>query len=721
MRYPIQYRVMLALVLLGVWIQSPAWAQSIDPWDMKTELLKPRIWTTETLQNLMTMTKDCAGTDDKSDDVKKDCASTTTDIRPFLPNPSYSFYPYLSFVGAADGKSTSVYSDGGVRATLMPVAGTAGEYDIVGTIAHPAAGVGSKPAAARLLGRITVTDARCQYWYKQTKSCFVFRQIAPDLSASFGGLVREGDRWFDWTNSKTPQPPQDQQSYGNIFVSLANNFQFVRKCYDMVRIDLQDLQNVQCTSPIFADLDPNSRNYQKLQIGEKDVGVPWGWYYIPNNRGYGETKSRSLDTATDIGKAMSLSVGVNASVSLFGAEASSKVNVGVKARLDQSRENKTSTLTRDYMWTDYAFVLNRTFATLSSAFDADIRSLAIDKDYDGFIDQWGTHYPYAVTFGNRSHHSLTSKEEQTASMSEQGLNVDVGMQVGYKMMGQGGSAGFDVKTNLEQNNKIKNIVGESNDVIICYGGSGCDGGHVSGSSVIPVQLDLRPISELLGPPFFTSPEDQDIFTRVRDELGQAIALRSFLSAEQAQQLNASGPSRYIVMGVNMVASDTGMKARDISKDGPKLSLRVFTTQEVPMTQLGRPGIVTFESPTSPAMPPRPSSNTNGVWIIPFSTIEPAVARGDRVLPDIQAKPGTGFTCSGGQQLPDGTILIPLGINGTGVGQSNSGSLTYKMAYKTPTAEYAVACPNITTTFSWQIVNSGDLLTVTGPLTPRDGN
>lgn len=707
--------VIIMSVIFSLWIPGAAGAGG----SQQTKIAN-RIWVTEESANRILTPKDWS---------KAPLPSSTpdSDDSASLFNSSYQFYPYMAIFEALDGKSVSVTTDGGIRATLVPVAGAAGEYDIVGTVIYPAAGPNATPAAAYPLGRISTVAKHCEVYIQDGKTCIVFTQMRPELTQSFGGSVQVGDRWIDSRESPTPPPPSDQQTYGNIFVTLAQNFAFVLKCYDMTKIDLQNLQAADCDMPIFSDLSSGSQNYQKVTVGDHSYALPWGWAYAAANITQGESKTRSLDTASENQTSINTSVGVNASVSLFGATAKSHLTVGVKNRLDQSRESKTSNSSYDHMWTDYAFILNRTFAKLSDVFQEDVKSLAVDGEYDKFIDHWGTHYVYATTFGERSHSTLAMKEDQTAKATELGIDIDAGVQVGYKVMGQGGQVGVDIKAGVDQLNRIKSELGTVDQSTVCYGGgAGCggQGGHLQGTALIPVQLDMRPISELLGPPFYFFPSDQDIYTRVHDELAQAIAQKVFLNEQDSLQLGASG-TKYIVIRATM-SSDNSVDIAKISKDDPKFDLVVGKVWQMTIAgQLWR----SWQLITIPGNNGRPSSNENGVWVIPYSTVKQSIDNGDQFFPYVEAKTADGFTCSG-VQLPEGTWLnnyySTVGLQFADfISNLDNGSTTYKTFATTssgsstsPGSSYP--CPNINTTVSYKTVNSMDeLLAEVGTLQPRD--
>jgi hypothetical protein len=277
-------------------------------------------------------------------------------------------------------------------------------------------------------------------------------------------------------------------------------------------------------------------------------------------------------------------------------------------------------------------------------------------------------------------------------------------------MGQGGSLGIDVKFGEDQLNKIHNTVGEESESVVCYGGGGCDQGHLDGNARIPVQVDLRPISELLGPPFYFFPSDQNIYTRVHDELAQAIARKVYLSQQDSLQLGTNGTS-YVVIRATL-SSDEGVDIAKTSKDDPKFQLEVidYSTWAPQMISTG--------------MNPRPSANTSGVWIFPYSTFKPYIDAGNRYhyLFQVEAKTTKGFMCSGAQ-LDEGSLLQSyiLGSDAILGSNLNSYSKSYAVvAFKTDHTRYL--CPNLHAFVSIKIVNSADeLLAEVGTLQPRDEN
>ncbi|HLJ86034.1 MAG TPA: MAC/perforin domain-containing protein [Candidatus Angelobacter sp.] len=621
--------VLASLAFLGIMAPYCLSAQSSGPADNKPNL--NAVWVLEGDATRVLVPKQAAT-------ASATPGAGATDVTVFF-NPSYRYYPYLSIDMADASGAMNIYSDAGLRGKLVPVAGAVGEYSLVGTIVRDTT---KPPAPQGPLGKLSISHKNCTFYARQHKPCFVLTQIAPRLSDSFGGLVSLGDRWFNLQEDQT-QPPKDQQTYGNMFTPLSQNFLFVRKCYDFATIDFKNLQDAHCIEPIFEDLDGNSKRYRKVQI-DKDVAIPYGWNFVSANEGHGENASHTLDTAREISNSLNTSVGVNASVSLFGVNAESHVKVGIKQKLDESRAQKTSESSYDYMWTDYALVLNRSNVRLSKAFKDSISSLAVDGDYQAFMKQWGTHYTYATTFGVRSHRTIKMTEEQVATVNESGFNVDAGLKVGYSAMGMGASVGVDVGVAEDQNKKIKDIVGATAETLVCYGGSGCDGGHVQGTSVIPVQLDLRPISELLGPPFYYLPVDKDIYTRVRDELAAAIAARAF---SVAQNLDESA-NRFILVRATP-SSDRGTLDANVNTYISSLDIKLLTCK--------MSGSRKNCAPSSMLAQGRPLLSNKGLWVVPYSGGASDI---DRVLVTVNGKTsGNYFTCA--LKDKDGkSIIVPEG-------------------------------------------------------------
>ena len=111
---------------------------------------------------------------------------------------------------------------------------------------------------------------------------------------------------------------------------------------------------------------------------------------------------------------------------------------------------------------------------------------------------------------------------------------------------------MDVDTAKSNMEKITNNTSREDRQWFCYSGGTCNDGIPSGGAVLPIQLDLRPISELIAPPFFT---DDETITTIRDGISRAIAKAAYVKRSDLQAPSA------------VFATVTGMRRFNITKPG----------------------------------------------------------------------------------------------------------------------------------------------------------
>lgn len=166
----------------------------------------------------------------------------------------------------------------------------------------------------------------------------------------------------------------------------------------------------------------------------------------------------------------------------------------------------------------YAIVLEHANVKLSGDFNTAIADAQRDGDYRYLIQRFGTHYPYAVTYG--------SSAKMWKDISQESFSSALGRSEGNRAEAEVQVVGSGIGGFQESKSEVRESTGgqlsNDNGRFIAVGGNGSfdSGGFSRGDRLAPILLDLRPLDELLNPINF--PDQPDIFTRVRAELGQAI-------------------------------------------------------------------------------------------------------------------------------------------------------------------------------------------------------
>lgn len=175
----------------------------------------------------------------------------------------------------------------------------------------------------------------------------------------------------------------------------------------------------------------------------------------------------------------------------------------------------------------YALALNYSYSTLSNRF-VDIVSdaaAALKKDpktakpyLDAIIQNFGTHYANAVTYGASAKMTKTFTEETYAE--EFGGSEKLGFESTAKLFGAGGS--MHSSTMNGQKTGVSGSMGSEGASFVAVGGNGSwdQNGYSAGSTPYPILLDLRPIYELLNPINF--PGEIFMYQNTRRALEQAV-------------------------------------------------------------------------------------------------------------------------------------------------------------------------------------------------------
>ncbi len=166
----------------------------------------------------------------------------------------------------------------------------------------------------------------------------------------------------------------------------------------------------------------------------------------------------------------------------------------------------------------YALVVDHPFVTLSDDFLDAIEDARRYGDYESIIDKFGTHYPYAVTYGANAKMTskVTDEEYESAVSKAEGNELDAQNTI----MESGINSYMTSNSQSMQGNKGN--MGNENSTFVAVGGSGSwdQSGYSSGETPYPIMLDLRPIDELLNPINF--PNEPEIYSQVRANLALAV-------------------------------------------------------------------------------------------------------------------------------------------------------------------------------------------------------
>ena len=350
-------------------------------------------------------------------------------------------------------------------------------------------------------------------------------ELSIDVSRS--GFIRVS---LDGQIYKRPSPGvtssslQNQYAMDEIFLISYNleNMIANRKGYDITSQDpFRVLRNDK--AEIFQEVTGHD-----YKLFEKRT-VPLGFHLVQEiDQGMVYTKSSS-STTKELQEKNRWAYGAKARVGKGGtlAGTSPSVSAGVdfvNETASTMRSTNMASQAVGYSRTkQYALVVDHPFIELHPDFiDAveDARRYGDEdpKMYDRIIDKFGTHYPYAVTYGANAKMTFSYSEKETFNRNEkfnsEGATAEI--EAVY-----GAVEGYinNERTDNSENNKNNS---DERSTFEAVGGNGSwdEKGFSAGQTPYPILLDLRSIGELLNPMNF--PGEEDVYGKVRQRLEARI-------------------------------------------------------------------------------------------------------------------------------------------------------------------------------------------------------
>ncbi len=352
-----------------------------------------------------------------------------------------------------------------------------------------------------------------------TRSAFIYgNRFSIDITRT--GRIRLN---FDRVSFMRPQPgvskaaSSEQLPADDAFLLSYNldNLAASRKGYDLMQQDpFYLLQNPK--SEIFARVDP--RNYY---ITEKRT-VPVGLSLVQEGaQGY-VFRKQLVSSATEVQRTYAHSFGVNVYYGKRPA-ATFTASAGINASQNESesmRRSKSVAKAIGYTRSKkYALVVDHPYVTLSDDFIDAVDDALRYHRYGALLKRFGTHYPYAVTYGAMAR--MTQSFDKTAYIERAQKMEGFAWNGGASIYGAGGDV--QESTRRGTGTGSSGSIGNEGVTFVGVGGNGSwdHNGFAAGDTPVPILLDLRPVSELLNPMNF--PGEPEIYDRVRRNLERAIA------------------------------------------------------------------------------------------------------------------------------------------------------------------------------------------------------
>jgi hypothetical protein len=301
--------------------------------------------------------------------------------------------------------------------------------------------------------------------------------------------------------------------------------------YDITRDDPFFINNNRAAMwPIFQAA--NNLGYERVEpvvayeLTEKQA-VPVGIFYVPDG-GSGMISTDTLITSgTEYQKSVSSSYG--ASLGYGKSPTESQANAGKKAvgasiavdvtnsNTKGMREGSTAGMAWGKAITKkYATVVNHAYGQLTTDFIDDLYDAANTGNFSTFIKRYGTHYAYAVTYGQASRSEETFDQQTTADWASSNFSVSV--KLAGEAKGVSGSASYSRSEDTSNSSNLDTSIKKSTLVSTCTGAA--VGNAQQGEKDCPVLLDLRPIYELVSPMYF--PDSNEWVYNTRRQLTSAV-------------------------------------------------------------------------------------------------------------------------------------------------------------------------------------------------------
>ena len=270
---------------------------------------------------------------------------------------------------------------------------------------------------------------------------------------------------------------------------------------------------------IFAQLDP-----QKYYTTERHI-VPVNLHYIPES-GQGTVYRKSLISSEQhIQETASHSFGAQIGFTARHPKSGETIggaSAGYSSTKTTSTSMSTSSTTAQAVGFSrhkkYALVVDHPYVQLSDAFIDAVEDARMNHRYQALINKFGTHYPYAVTFGATARMTVDMDEEsyrQQASKTE-----GFAANAGASNFGVNGAVNVSEQSGESTSTSGKMVNEKATFVAVGGNGSWDQNGYSAGDDHYPILMDLRPIPELLNPMNF--PGEPQVYIQVRKNLEKAI-------------------------------------------------------------------------------------------------------------------------------------------------------------------------------------------------------
>jgi hypothetical protein len=293
---------------------------------------------------------------------------------------------------------------------------------------------------------------------------------------------------------------------GSVFASAEAYFhQGMCLGFDVTQLTLEQPVASATRASIFKTPPGETNKYQK----SGNIVAPYGWKFYANAQGWGDAQTQVISNERELQEAGKQTFGAEQGISYLGLTLGGGSSGETTTSLESIRQRKLTVTSHSYISADHAMTLDKSNVALADDFFK-----SVDKLLKGTMsfatfcksDNFGSHFSNATTFGAKVYSVTRYTDDQIGTISDIGLDtksmLDVGMQLKY--------AGVDIAgTKVSQSTEAANTYRDKWQRIFGAGeefydsvGRTSDGVHPDPTSCAPIMVELRPISDLLAPPFF---------------------------------------------------------------------------------------------------------------------------------------------------------------------------------------------------------------------------
>lgn len=394
-----------------------------------------------------------------------------------------------------------------------------------------------------------------------------FREMELDVTRTGYVRLRFGRMTFHRPQPGTARSEwSDQISAQDPFMIgfTMENISANRKGYDVITQDPQRfLQNPK------AEVFAHAR--QGYVIDEKRI-VPLGLKLIKEDVQGATYFTRAISSEQEYQSANRSAYGYGLSVSSpFQVDGVEIGDIGFSYGYENSRESFQSLSSSQHVseeigsmrYKKYALVLDPAYTTLSDRFIDAVDDAVRYGDYRQIIETFGTHYPYAITYGAAGNVSqyVTKEAFARAYGSSADRKREDNLSLAVLNINEMKSSGSSRSSSFSETNEY----GERSFSAVGGNGSWNEAGFVAGEAHYPILADLRPLDELLNEVNF--PGEPDVYVQARQGLARAIEeylyAHSVLSADTLFSDLEDVP---LVSGCWSFVDQTGVRRKNVIEE-----------------------------------------------------------------------------------------------------------------------------------------------------------